>query len=210
MINVPGRLTVRTIHGRNGPFNVGRLATSIGEFVIKDSQLDQFQEGQFSGQFLILEIRPASYFAGGRLVVEVRAKVGEMMLADNGELMSQSGPHFDSAELDPLEEEASSQPSSTSPVSPQPQPSSAKPTPEKKPFGAESQATTQAASQEAPTAPQADTDADPDAHLFGLLWPLGDSVHLDPTIERAVFRRQVQRLKELGYQFQSRTQTWHK
>lgn len=211
MINVPGRLTVRTIHGRNGPFNVGRLATSIGEFVIKDSQLDQFQEGQFSGQFLILEIRPASYFAGGRLVVEVRAKVGEMMLTDNGELVSQSGPHFDSAELDPLEEEASPQSSDTPPASPQPQPSSAKPKPEEKPFGAEPLGVTQAAHQEAPPVPQKATEVEsPDAQLFGLLWPLGDTVKIDPTIERAVFRSQVQRLKELGYQFQSRTQTWHK
>ncbi|WP_156357497.1 MULTISPECIES: DUF3275 family protein, partial [Pseudomonas syringae group] len=33
MINLPGYLAIRTISGRNGAFNVGRLSTSIGEFV---------------------------------------------------------------------------------------------------------------------------------------------------------------------------------
>ena len=32
MITIPGQLAIKTIHGRNGDFNVGRLATSIGEF----------------------------------------------------------------------------------------------------------------------------------------------------------------------------------
>lgn len=37
MINIPGQLAIRTINGRNGEFNVGKLSTSIGEFVIKDA-----------------------------------------------------------------------------------------------------------------------------------------------------------------------------
>ena len=37
MITLPGQLAIKTIHGRNGDFNVGRLATSIGEFVIKNA-----------------------------------------------------------------------------------------------------------------------------------------------------------------------------
>lgn len=187
MIKIPGRLTVRTIHGRNGPFNVGRLATPIGEFVIKDPQLDQFSEGMFEGEFLLLEIRPASYFASGRLVVEVRAKVGEMLLTDDGMLIIPHGPRFDSAEMDPLEEEASPQ----SPVSPPPQGEAGEvPRPQ------------------APDAQATNQEANPDAVLFGLLWPLGQSVKLDPTVDRALFRRQVSRLKELGYRFQAPTQTW--
>ncbi|WP_416139228.1 DUF3275 family protein [Halomonas sp. HK25] len=182
MIKIPGRLTVRTIHGRNGPFNVGRLAASIGEFVIKDPQLDQFSEGVFEGEFLLLEIRPASYFAGGRLVVEVRAKVGEMLLTEDGMLVTQHGPRFDSAEVDPLEEEAAPAP----PVPPAPP----------------------APGPHAPDAYIAGHEANPDAELFGLLWPLGQSVKLDPTVDRALFRRQVSRLKELGYRFQAPTQTW--
>lgn len=208
MIKLPGRLTVRTIHGRNGPFNVGRLATSIGEFVIKDPQLDQFSEGMFDGEFLLLEIRPASYFASGRMVVEVRAKVGEMLLTDDGMLVTQLGPRFDFAEVDPMEEEATPQP----PVSP---PTEATPAPAEPPApltpATASQDSASEASVPGPQAPDAQTtgqEVDPDAELFGLLWPLGQSVKLDPTVDRALFRRQVSRLKALGYRFQAPTQTW--
>ena len=40
MITIPGQLAIKTIHGRNGDFNVGRLATSIGEFVVKNAVPD--------------------------------------------------------------------------------------------------------------------------------------------------------------------------
>ncbi|ERS91835.1 DUF3275 family protein [Halomonas sp. PBN3] len=204
MIKIPGRLTVRTIHGRNGPFNVGRLAASIGEFVIKDPQLDQFSEGVFEGEFLLLEIRPASYFAGGRLVVEVRAKVGEMLLTEDGMLVTQHGPRFDSAEMDPLEEEIAPAPSSEPPVPSTPGPGElmAPPVPSSQGEAGE------APGPQAPDAYASSQEANPDAELFGLLWPLGQSVKLDPTVDRALFRRQVSRLKELGYRFQAPTQTW--
>ncbi|SDK08706.1 DUF3275 family protein [Billgrantia gudaonensis] len=203
MIKIPGRLTVRTIHGRNGPFNVGLLAASIGEFVIKDPQLDQFSEGVFEGEFLLIEIRPASYFAGGRLVVEVRAKVGEMLLTEDGMLVTQHGPRFDSAEVDPLEEEASpAPPVPPAPSTPVPGEPTAPPVP-----SSQGEAGV-APGPQAPEAHAAGQETHPDAELFGLLWPLGQSVKLDPTVDRALFRRQVSRLKELGYRFQAPTQTW--
>ena len=203
MIKIPGRLTVRTIHGRNGPFNVGRLAASIGEFVIKDPQLDQFSEGVFEGEFLLLEIRPASYFASGRLVVEVRAKVGEMLLTEDGMLVTQHGPRFDSAEMDPLEEEAA--PAPLVPPDP-PAPGSGEPmAPPAPPSQVDAG---EVPGPQPPDAYASGQEANPDAELFGLLWPLGQSVKLDPTVDRALFRRQVSRLKELGYRFQAPTQTW--
>ncbi|MEN1776162.1 DUF3275 family protein, partial [Pseudomonas aeruginosa] len=67
MINIPGQLAIRTINGRNGEFNVGKLSTSIGEFVIKDALLDQHIEGKYRGDFAITEIRPSYYTTGGRL-----------------------------------------------------------------------------------------------------------------------------------------------
>jgi len=57
MITIPGQLAIKTIHGRNGDFNVGRLATSIGEFVVKNAELDQYAEGKYEGDFAIAEIR---------------------------------------------------------------------------------------------------------------------------------------------------------
>jgi len=67
MITIPGQLAIRTIVGRNGDFNVGRLTTSIGEFVVKDPQLDQYQEGKYDGQFVVTEIKPSSYSHRGAL-----------------------------------------------------------------------------------------------------------------------------------------------
>lgn len=83
MINIPGQLAIRTINGRNGEFNVGKLSTSIGEFVIKDALLDQHIEGKYRGDFAITEIRPSYYTTGGRLVVEIRAKLDSMTLDDS-------------------------------------------------------------------------------------------------------------------------------
>lgn len=50
---------------------------------------------------------------------------------------------------------------------------------------------------------------DQDIDLFGHQWPLGNSVKLDPTVDRATFRAQTLRLKQLGYRFDAASQTWH-
>ncbi|WP_412543013.1 DUF3275 family protein [Pseudomonas aeruginosa] len=49
---------------------------------------------------------------------------------------------------------------------------------------------------------------DGDAALFGILWPLGESVRLDSTIDRRTLRAQVARLGQLGYKHQYQTQEW--
>ena len=82
MITIPGQLAIKTIHGRNGDFNVGRLATSIGEFVVKNAELDQYAEGKYEGDFAIAEIRPSTYSANGRMVIEIRALLGGMTLSN--------------------------------------------------------------------------------------------------------------------------------
>jgi len=78
MITIPGQLAIKTIHGRNGDFNVGRLANSIGEFVVKNAELDQYREGQYDRDFVLVEIRPSTYNANGRMVIEIRAHLGGM------------------------------------------------------------------------------------------------------------------------------------
>ncbi len=45
MIYITGQLAIRSISGRLGLFNAGRLITSISEFTIKDALSDQI-EGQ--------------------------------------------------------------------------------------------------------------------------------------------------------------------
>ena len=81
MIKLPGVLHIRIINGRNGDFRVGRLVTGIGEFAVKDAELDQYDEGRYEGYFGISQIYPSYYSTSGRLVVEVRARLDLIDLA---------------------------------------------------------------------------------------------------------------------------------
>ncbi|HPE82066.1 MAG: DUF3275 family protein [Gammaproteobacteria bacterium] len=81
MINLTGTITVKTINGRNGDFNVGRLTTEIGEFNVKEG-IEEYAPGQYAGQFSISRIYPAAYAVGGRYNVEVRATITSIALTD--------------------------------------------------------------------------------------------------------------------------------
>lgn len=102
MITLPGVLHIRIITGRNGAFRVGRLDTDIGDFAVKDAELEQYGEGRYEGIFGISQIYPSSYLANGRFIVEVRAKLSLITLASEDEPET-----FDAyeAEPDPLNEE---------------------------------------------------------------------------------------------------------
>ncbi|HGE2115112.1 TPA: DUF3275 family protein, partial [Pseudomonas aeruginosa] len=118
MINIPGQLAIRTINGRNGEFNVGKLSTSIGEFVIKDALLDQHIEGKYRGDFAITEIRPSYYTTGGRLVVEIRAKLDSMTLDDVDNLSDEEAERLSGNEVDPLDEVPAIQQPTVAPAAP--------------------------------------------------------------------------------------------
>lgn len=105
MITIPGQLAIKTIHGRNGDFNVGRLATSIGEFVVKNAELDQYREGKYDGDFVIVEIRPSTYNANGRMVIEIRAHLGGMTLSNIDALSRDEARRLSPQEVDPIDEE---------------------------------------------------------------------------------------------------------
>ncbi|WP_278406004.1 DUF3275 family protein [Pseudomonas rhodesiae] len=200
MINIPGQLAIRTISGRNGDFNVGRLSTSIGEFVIKDALLDQYDEGKYRGDFLITEIRPSYYSTAGRLVVEIRAKLESMSLDDVDNLTAEDAAKLSPSEPDPIDEESSSTPTkptrqrktltTTTSVSNVDKASS----PEDAPFGM--------------PLPSLKNATEQDAILFGTIWPLGDAVKLDTTVDRQRLRQQCARLGELGYVLDFKQQTW--
>ena len=49
-----------------------------------------------------------------------------------------------------------------------------------------------------------------DDSLFGLIMPLGNSIKLGPSVDRKVLRAQTVRLKEIGYEFDAKSQTWKK
>lgn len=178
MITVPGTITIRSIDGRFGSFNVGTLDCSLGSFTVKDSSIEEFNEGGYSGNFVIDKIKPHSYMAGGRVVVEVRATLSAIML-NKGEAPLPASQ--ESMEQDPIEEESISQPESQTPQAIQPIRDEC-----------------------------GDIPAEEVAALFGVIWPLGNIVKLDPTINRAVFRQQKDYLKSVGYTFEATSQHWLK
>lgn len=199
MITLPGQLAIKTIHGKNGDFNVGRLATSIGEFVVKNAELDQYREGKYDGDFAIAEIRPATYTANGRMVIEIRALLGGMTLSTLDALSGDEASRLSPQEVDPIDEETAAPIPATPAVK-----STAKsrgandPLVDSTPFGSDS------ASAKAPAS------VDDDVSLFGTLWPLNEVVKLDATVDRRVLRQQRDRLDALGYEFQHQSQDWHR
>ncbi|HGW5375669.1 TPA: DUF3275 family protein [Pseudomonas aeruginosa] len=207
-IIVPGQLTLRTIHGRNGPFTVGRLVTSIGEFAVKDPELEQYPEGKYDGEFVIRYIFPKSYPVGGGMRFEIRANLDGMTLNGIDKLSRDEARSFATQDVDPLDEELGTPPAATPaksskpsrPAKPAPVQASADPLVDTTPFGVD--APTPAA-----VAATGSTE-DGDAALFGLLWPLGESVKLDSTIDRRALRAQIARLGELGYALDFKTQEW--
>lgn len=48
-----------------------------------------------------------------------------------------------------------------------------------------------------------------DEILFGSQWPLPDAFKLDKTYDRITIRKQINRLGELGYEFDPLSQEWH-
>lgn len=196
MITLSGQLAIRTIHGRNGDFNVGRLATSIGEFVIKNAELDQYREGKYDGEFVITEIRPSTYNTSGRMVIEIRAHLGGMTLSSIDPLSSAEAQQLSPQEVDPIDEETQA-PAPTASASAETVEDSEASNPliDTTPFGS--------------TVPDtAATEAD--AALFGALWPLGNAVKLDATVDRRLLRQQRDRLGEMGYEFAPLSQDWHR
>ena len=182
MITLPGTLTVRTINGRHGPFNVGKLITDIGQFVVKSPQLEQFSEGMFNGEFVVTQIKPSSYVSGGRIVFEIRAEISDLLIFD--EKVTSKDPEL---EPDPIDEAVTESPvAGTAAVEQSIVDVSA--------ALVEPESSTQVLSNDVsdfgytPTIPA--RSIDPDQGLFGFLYPLAQTVKLDTTIERAKLRRQ--------------------
>ncbi|HRJ52202.1 MAG TPA: DUF3275 family protein [Candidatus Thiothrix moscowensis] len=210
---VPGTLIIRDVPKRaGGSFKVGKLSTQLGQFEVKNPELDQYDAGTYSGNFAIERIYPSHYIAGGKIVIEMRAVLSSFALAgfdaETGEV--------ETLDVDPAEEEAKDA------VTVAPEPAT-----EKKPVQAEaatdveSAATGEAKGTEAATddadkqvmsveEERAFRDAQMDKDTFGDLYPLEAEVKLDPTVGRTKLRSQCDRLKSLGYKFVAARQVWVK
>lgn len=190
-ISITGKLRVKRINGANGPFCVGDLETELGDFRIKDAVLDQFDEGLYEGRFWIQQIYPWSYTAYGRMVIEIRAKLADLQIDGHARPGVESR---DPSEPDPAKEIVPEQ--------------ARKPEAKSEPAAPE-HATDRA---DEPDAQQGCDSDDSDRTLFGaeLLDAVSarHPVKLDPTIDRIQFRLQRDRLKSLGYAFQTASQSW--
>jgi hypothetical protein len=201
MVTLPGQLAIKTIHGRNGDFNVGRLTISIGEFVVKNPELDQYAEGKYDGDFVIVEIRPYTYTANGRMVIETRALLGGMTLSNIDTLSCDEATRLMPQEVDPIDEETQAPIAvpDKAPAKARKAKATSNPLVDTTPFGVETPATVAARV----------IEAEDDEALFGTLWPLGEVVKLDATVERRLLREQRDRLGALGYTFAPLSQDWH-
>lgn len=191
MITLSGTLSVKTITGRNGAFAVGKLVSPVGEFSVKDTILDQYPEGKYEGDFLISHIYPHTYIMRGSAVVEVRAKLEDIIISSSAEERQPDEP----AVADPIEEQVS-------------------PATDAK-HAEQSIVVAPEAAKEAGEGEEMTFNSEQDrqdyelfgADLYGEVVMMVD-VKLDPTVDRAKFRAQCKRLRDLGYDFKSMSQSW--
>ena len=205
-IVVPGQLTLRTIRGKNGPFTVGRLATHLGTFEVKDPELEQYPEGKYDGEFIIRYIFPKSYPVGGGMRFEIRASLDGMTLNGIDKLSRDEARSFATQDVDPLDEEQGRSLRQRRP-SPPKRPGPPSPHPCRRPRTRWS-IPRPLAWMRRHLLRLLPRQQDGDPALFGLLWPLGESVKLDSTIDRRALRAQIVRLGELGYALDFKTQEW--
>lgn len=206
MITISGQLAIKTIHGRNGDFNVARLLISIGEFSVKNPILEQYKEGMYEGDFFISRIAQAPpYFVGSRMILDPpRADIASMTLSGIDALSNEDATRMTPQEPDPIEEDhreaalaagvvlVTSAPDAI-PVAP------VDPLVDTTPFGLETSTH---------SAERAEVEQQQDVQLFGALWPLTPVLKLDTTVNRRVLRQQRDRLDQLGYDFDPLTQRW--
>lgn len=215
MISIEGTLAIRKISGRNGDFSVGELQTSIGVFAVKDTVLDQYDEGKYKGIFMVNRIAPHSYtpFGSCTTVTQVRAFLEGFTLDDIDQSKVES-VEFIQDPLDEEKEESKAKKPETTPAKP------------KKDFKEQSQIDELFGDPKPATKPkqpakdnksdviisdEATTAEDVEGkELFGSDWPIGNEVKLDATLGREVFRKQKTYLDKHGYKFKPMEQTWVK
>lgn len=187
-VSVRGTIVVQTKKGRNGAFNVGDLITEIGEFEVKDSLIEEFQEGRYEGTFLINWIEPESFSWRGRVFVKNRATLEAIFIDDEVADQEADQPTTPPV-VDPIEE------------APKEKPSQAPTLVERADSGAAP------ADDAAETVKEKDVLFDEEATS---LIQSGSPIKLDPTIDRVRFRMQRDALKEMGYRFDVKGQSWAK
>lgn len=197
-----GTLVVEEINGRRGPFCVGTLHTSIGEFKVTSKELDQFEPGRYDGLFLVEDLRTKTVNWRNGLFTYIQAFIAEGGLLIDAEDQAQPEPGPAQLEPDPIDEESSLASAGNTPTEIELSPSTDK--------------SDKPAASRPPQAPACvgGSGAQPDDEaIFGVeLYPLyanrQSPIALDPTVDRTLFRQQKDKLKAAGYRFVSTHQHW--
>lgn len=101
MYQFKGTLVVRKIFGKYGEFAIGSIQTPIGEFSVKQAELDEYEEGTYEGRFVISSIRTISGgFGTNKLILESRATLDSIHIDDIDET-----PVETITEADPITED---------------------------------------------------------------------------------------------------------
>ena len=204
-VHVEGSLFIKCRTGRHGPFNVGSLECPLGSFTVKNTLIDQFEEGRFDGTFEIAEIFMAQRpFGDSAAITELRARVLNITLFDEGDLPPDQAVGIE--DQDPIDEETNVS-SKTVPPAEEEAASTQEPSPTEHQKEVVASLLTRPVRTKRTTDRAEEQQAEPDK-LFGHLWPIGEEVKLDATVDRQVFRRQKDYLKAAGYRFDITDQTW--
>lgn len=183
MFKTSGTLVIKEIKGANGKFCVGDLSVPEGDFKVKEPILDQFEEGRYEGEFVVDRLYLSSYVWRGKSTTDIRAKLVDINLSGVEEGKQAETPSEpDPIAIEPQQQHAAEKHDAPRPavVVPDDAPQDQKYVVLLELFGSE---------------------------LARLVWD-SKPVKLDPTVDRVVFRRQRDSLKDLGYGFDATTQEW--
>lgn len=206
---VHGHLRIKTFNGRYGKFTIGYLKSDLGEFTVREKELDQYDEGKYEGDFDISYIEQFNSKFFGKVEIGMRAYIQSMTITNAADLTAEDKAQITPQEADPVIEEVKQEAVVLPPLPIEPlqidsnviksvQPEVVA----KKPVIAKTAAKVELTDIET---------IDPDLELFGRsLWPLDDEVKLDMTVERIKLRAQRDRLNALGYEFEPIGQIWKK
>lgn len=180
-IKTTGTLIVRRRSGRFGAWSEAELKTPEGGFKVKDKVLDQYDEGEYEGEFLITQFYIKTHTTGNRSWSDLMAQVDEFFI----ERAYEKPVPPEEQPGDPAEEEVAQQQAQAIP----PSESVAPATPEAQPV----------------VIPDLQLFGD---ELYALLRDR-QAVKLDPSVGVVQFRQQRDRLRQLGYVFGSKTKSWY-
>lgn len=116
MYKFKGALVVRTFHGKYGAFSIGTIQTPIGEFSVKQKELDEFEEGTYEGKFVISNIQTVSGgFGTNKLILESRATLDSIQIdvidETPVEVITEADPITEDKDVDLAQVETSIKPS---------------------------------------------------------------------------------------------------